>query len=306
MPVISIRHTTTYRYRKPVAFGEHRMMLRPQESHDQQVLSAELYISPEPSRLQQVHDVSGASVAVARFERRADVLCFDSRVRLEHTVHAPQAGLAEDAIAAGAPFAYDALEAPDLARAVARLHDDADGQLAAFAGRFVRSSGPTPLLDLFSQMSWAIHDEFAYALRLKGAPQSPAETLARRSGSCRDFAVLLMEAARRLGVAAQFVSGYVYSSGKAGRTGGGHTHAWARVYLPALGWVDFDPTNGLIGNVDLIRVAAACDPRQVLPLHGTWAGDAEDYLGMDVEVDVAIAEARTLQPRGHLRVAQGR
>jgi transglutaminase-like putative cysteine protease len=306
MPVISIRHLTTYRYRKPVAFGEHRMMLRPQESHDQRVLSAELRISPDPALLQHVHDVSGASVAVARFDRRADLLCFDSHVRLEHITQVPRPELAGDVIRAGQGFCYDTLDVPDLARAVSRRHEDADGALLAFARRFVRSSGETSLLDLFSAMSWAIHDEFAYALRLQGAPQTPADTLARRSGSCRDFAVLLMEAARSLGVAAQFVTGYVYSSAKGGRTGGGHTHAWARLYMPALGWVDFDPTNGLIGNVDLIRVASACDARQVLPLHGTWAGEAGDYIGMDVEVDVGAEETRVMQPAMHLRVAQRR
>lgn len=305
--MISIRHLTIYRYRRPVAFGEHRMMLRPQEGHDQRVLAAELAVSPEPSLLQEVHDVSGASVAVARFDRRAETLSVESRVSVEHNPRLPRPELADDAVAAGAAaFAYDADDLPDLARALARRHEDAAGEVAAFARRFLAHAGPTRLLDLFSAMTWAIHEEFAYALRLQGAPQAPAETLARRSGSCRDFAVLMMEAARSLGVAAQFVSGYVYSTGRAGRIGGGHTHAWTRVYLPALGWTDFDPTNGLIGAVDLIRVAAAADPRQVLPLHGTWAGEADDYIGMDVEVDATAEAAPTMQPARHLRVAQGR
>jgi transglutaminase-like putative cysteine protease len=306
MPVISIRHLTTYRYRTPVAFGEHRMMLRPQESHDQRVLSADLLISPEPSLLQTVHDVSGASVTVARFEARSDALRFESRVRLDHQPQAPRPELADDEIRHGETFAYDPQDLPDLARAISRRHADPDGAIAAWARQFVRRAGPTPLLDLLSEMSWAIHDDFAYALRLQGAPQAPAETLERRTGSCRDFAVLMIEAVRSLGLAAQFVSGYVYSSAKAGRTGGGHTHAWTRVYLPSSGWIDFDPTNGLVGNVDLIRVASACDPRQVLPLHGTWAGAPGDFLGMDVEVDVASEEARGLQPATRLRIAQGR
>jgi transglutaminase-like putative cysteine protease len=99
-----------------------------------------------------------------------------------------------------------------------------------------------------------------------------------------------MDAARSLGLAARFISGYIYSpdvsAGNHGRVGGGHTHAWVRIFLPACGWVEFDPTNGIVGNADLVRVAIARDPRQAVPLHGTWAGEAGDYLGMDVCVDV--------------------
>jgi transglutaminase-like putative cysteine protease len=100
----------------------------------------------------------------------------------------------------------------------------------------------------------------------------------------------MIEAVRSLGLAARFVSGYIYSpyvgGARRGRLGDGHTHAWVRVYLPACGWVEFDPTNGIVGNADLVRVAVARDPRQAVPLHGTWAGLRADYLGMDVEVDV--------------------
>jgi transglutaminase-like putative cysteine protease len=101
---------------------------------------------------------------------------------------------------------------------------------------------------------------------------------------------LMMEAVRSLGLAAQFVSGYIYTpprhAGPLTRLGGGHTHAWVRVFLPSCGWVEFDPTNGIVGNADLVRVAIARDPRQALPLCGSWSGEATDYLGMDVEVDV--------------------
>jgi transglutaminase-like putative cysteine protease len=154
-------------------------------------------------------------------------------------------------------------------------------------------------------MMGAIRSEIAYGLRLRGAPQAPAETLALRQGSCRDFAVLMMEAARSLGLAARFVSGYVYSrSPKTGRTGGGHTHAWVRVYLPECGWVDFDPTNGIVGNLDLIRVAVVADPRLALPLHGAWEGESADFLGMEVAVDISVDPEMQRSPP--LRVAQAR
>jgi transglutaminase-like putative cysteine protease len=309
MPVVSIRHLTTYRYRNPVAFGEHRMMLRPLESYDQRLLSAELTISPEPSVLHTIQDVFGNCVGIARFQGRSDTICFDSQVRLEHTPQPAFAGLdGEDAYRATLPFAYSPEDLPDLARSMEQLHPDPAGEVEAWARRFVRPVGKTSLRTLLSDMTHAIHGEFAYGTRLSGEPQSPLETLSLRSGSCRDFAMLMIEAVRSLGFAARFVSGYVYSQSqkKGGRTGGGHTHAWVRVYLPVCGWVEFDPTNGIVGNADLVRVAITRDPRQAAPLHGTWSGLSSDYLGMDVTVDVTVEEDAVAQPAPFLRVAQGR
>jgi transglutaminase-like putative cysteine protease len=309
MSIVSIRHVTTYRYRNPVAFGEHRMMLRPLESYDQRLLSAELVISPEPSVLHSVQDVFGNCVGIARFQGRADRLSFESRMRLEHTPQPAFAGLdGEDAYGATLPFAYSPEDLPDLARSMERLHPDPAGEVEAWARRFVRPVGKTSLRTLLSDLTHAIHGEFTYGTRLSGEPQAPLETLSLRAGSCRDFAMLMIEAVRSLGFAARFVSGYVYSSGKkgGGRTGGGHTHAWVRIYLPACGWVEFDPTNGIVGNADLVRVAITRDPRQAVPLHGTWAGLASDYLGMDVTVDVSVEDDAAAQPQPLLRVAQGR
>jgi transglutaminase-like putative cysteine protease len=305
MPVVSIRHLTTYRYRNPVALGEHRMMLRPLESYDQRLISAELSITPEPSALRNVHDVFGNCVSIARFTGRADRLAVESRMTLEHTP--PAFDLDGEAYNGALPFVYAPEDLPDLARSIERHHADPAGEVEAWARRFVRRVGPTSLRTLLSDMTHAIHGEFTYGTRLSGAPQSPLETLSLGTGSCRDFAMLMIEAARSLGLAARFVSGYVYSSSaKAGRAGGGHTHAWVRVFLPSCGWVEFDPTNGIVGNADLVRVAIARDPRQATPLHGTWAGLPADYLGMDVEVEVSVEDCADAQPVPLRRVAQGR
>ena len=303
MPIVSISHRTTYRYRNPVAFGEHRVMYRPLESFDQRVIEASLAISPDPAVLRHVQEASGAVAAVARFGARSDVLTFESQVVLEHLP-----GVAFELERAGAvmgagPFAYTPEDAADLARALQRQHRD-DGEVEAWARRFVRPLGFTRLSTLLSDMAHAIRGDFTYGKRLEGPPQTPGETLARRGGSCRDYAVLMAEAARALGLAARFASGYIYGgSSKSDRRGGGHTHAWTRVYLPDCGWTDFDPTNGIVGNHDLVRVAEVVDPRAAVPLHGRWSGLKSDFLGMDVEVDVNVG--LPTQPADHWRVAQG-
>jgi transglutaminase-like putative cysteine protease len=157
-------------------------------------------------------------------------------------------------------------------------------------------------------MNNGIRQSLTYVAREESGIQDPIQTLRLGSGSCRDFAVLMMEAVRSLGLAAQFVSGYLYvpEKGRAGRVGGGATHAWLRVYLPGAGWVEFDPTNGIVGNHDLIRVAVVRDPRQAVAVSGTWTGFPSDALGMTVEVEVTAEPAANAPRRAaaRSRVAQ--
>lgn len=307
MALVSIRHRTVYRYRKPVGFGEHRMLLRPLESHDQGVLAFELSIDPEPELLRRVSDLSGASLSVARFAGRASMLSVESRVLVDHRPADPFADDGEgDRLTGLLPFHYAPALAADLAPFLATAADPA---VAAYAHRFIRPVGHTSLREALTRMTQAIGEDFRYGTRLAGHPQTPAETLARRGGSCRDFAVLMIAAARGLGLAARFVSGYVRTAPAKDLRGGGHTHAWVQVYLPADGWVDFDPTNGGVGARHLIRVAAVRDPIQALPLHGTWFGDAGDSIGMEVSVQVdfyADGQSRqAVQPEPRLRFAAG-
>ena len=298
MPRLHILHRTTYRYRNPVAFGEHRLMMRPRESYDQHVLFSELKVSPEAYSLRHVHDVFGNCVSIAKFEGRHQELSFESRVLLDHNPVA-LVDHGREIIGPGGlslPFAYDAEDIPDLVRSVERGFPDPERAVEAWVRRFLKWNGPTFVLPLLSEMTKAIRADFTYSKRLEHGTQTPAQTLALRTGTCRDFAVLMMEAARSLGLAAHFVSGYIHAPAAAGshKVGGGHTHAWVSVYLPSCGWVEFDPTNGIIGNRDLVRVAVVRDPKQAVPLWGSWDGKTGDYLGMEVEVDLAMEPERDL------------
>jgi transglutaminase-like putative cysteine protease len=287
MPVITVRHLTTYRYKQPVAFGEHRMMLRPRDSYDQKLLDAKLVITPEPTDIRWVHDVFGNCVAIGRFAGRAQTLRFESIIRLDHSpTNALDFQIEE--YAERYPFTYGADEMPDLLRTIERQYLDPEREVDRWARQFLRHDGRTVTADLLAVMTHAIRRDLTYVAREESGVQDPLQTLRIKSGSCRDFAVLMMEAVRSLGLAARFVTGYLYvpENRRGERVGGGATHAWLQVYLPGAGWIEFDPTNGIVGNHDLIRVAVARDPRQAVPISGTWTGFPSDHLGMTVEIEV--------------------
>lgn len=290
MPLLSVTHTTVYRYHRPVRFGEHRLMFRPRDSHDLRLLDSSLTISP-PAEVRWLHDVFSNSIAIARFNDAAEELRFESRILLDHF------GLRDpdfviEPYAQTYPFSYPAEEIPDLGRSVERDYPDPERKVDGWVKGFLNGSGQVGTQDLLVAINRAIHEQFAYARRYALGTQTPVETLERGSGTCRDLAAFMMGAVRALGLAARFVSGYLYDplldtgEGSGDIRGAGDTHAWVQVYLPGAGWVEFDPTNGLVGGANLIRVAVAREPFQAVPLQGTYFGSADDFQEMAVEVRV--------------------
>jgi transglutaminase-like putative cysteine protease len=294
MTILKVRHITTYAYKRPVGFGDHRVLFRPRDSYDQRLLSSEMLVSPTPASTRWIHDVFGNCVAIVTFDSKATELRFETNIVLDHT---PQAtpDFQMDPRAKTYPFAYDGEDAPDLQLASSRHYPDG-GEIEAWARRFLNGSGTTDTGTLLMTMTYAIKEGFKYLRRTDPGTQPPLQTLTSRQGTCRDFALLMMEAVRSLGLAARFVTGYIYVPSRDGATnlGGGSTHAWCQVYLPGAGWVEFDPTNGIIGNRDLIRVGVARQPRQVIPLSGTYLGKRDDPMGMTVQVNVTT---QAEQPR---------
>src|SRR5215469_3587081 len=209
MKVLTVRHVTTYRYKQSVAFGEHRMMLRPRDSYDQKLLDSELAITPEPADLRWVHDVFGNCVAIAQFAGRGQELRFGSVIRLDHS---PSNALnfTIEAYAEKYPFTYGADEMPDLSRSIERQYLDPEHEIDRWAKQFLRRDGRSDTVELLASMTHATHRNLTYIAREESGVQDPVRTLRLGSGSCRDFAVLMMEAVRSLGLAAHFVSGYLY------------------------------------------------------------------------------------------------
>jgi transglutaminase-like putative cysteine protease len=301
MAILTVRHITTYQYKQPVSFGEHRMMLRPRDSHDQRLLESRLEITPKPTNLRWIRDVFGNHVAVARFAGRADVLCFDSTIRLDHSP-ADIVDMDIEDFARTYPFSYEAGDLPDLLHFIERQSLDPHHRLDRWVQGFLRKGGSTNTRTLLVNLTRTIRQTFTYVARHEKGIQDPLLTLELGSGSCRDLAMLMIEAVRSLGMAARFVSGYLHVPDRDDdrNAGGGNTHAWAQVYLPGPGWVDFDPASGVVGSHDLVRVAVVRDPRQAIPLHGTWTGCPSDNLGMTVEVNVTAGCAGSGRSRADM------
>ncbi|MGE0723817.1 MAG: transglutaminase N-terminal domain-containing protein [Alphaproteobacteria bacterium] len=289
MDRLTIRHTTIYRYRTPVAVGEHRMMLRPRDSHDLRLIDARLVLSP-PGSVRWIHDVFGNSVAIVSFDAPAAELRIESQLELErYALDAPSVEI--DPEAADYPFAYSADDRSDLGRMLDRHYPDPGDVVGQWARGLVQAR-PTPTMALLADINAAIHSGFEYQAREEEGTQSPMDTIACGSGTCRDFAVLLAEAARSLGIGARIVTGYLVDRAQAPVSRGGDaTHAWTELYLPGAGWIAYDPTNGTVGGADLIRVAVARAIEQVVPIAGSFFGEAGDYAGMSVDVSSTATPA---------------
>lgn len=303
--ILEVEHVTTYRYAKPVEFGVHRVAFHPRAAHDIRLLYADLAVSPH-SRQHWIHDVFSNSVAVVEPLVPADTLSFTARFAIEH-LGVKNQELPIDPAAKFYPFEYSADDQMNLSTFLPLQYPDDAAVVRDWVAGFLPQRGTIHTRDVLSNINQFIRSDFSYAARNAMGTQRPAQTLQLRSGTCRDFALLMMEAARGLGIAARFVSGYIYDpvlddesldgssvagqgiqslDAGGGTLGSGATHAWLHVYLPGAGWVPFDPTNTLSGGTDLIRVAFTRTPEQAAPVSGGWTGDANDFLGMQVVVNV--------------------
>ena len=290
MRILSVRHATKYSYARPVTFGQHRLMLRPRDSHDLRLVTAGLTLSP-PGQVRWMHDVFGNSVALVDFSQASTMLSIVSTLKIERWgIEGPLFPIAPEA--EFYPFIYSSSDRIDLGRLLEQHYPDPDGVLARWADSFV-TSRPMRTLDLLRNMNAALQPHIVYAERHEPGTQSPAETLQKKTGACRDFALTFIEAARYLGLGARFVSGYLYDpaldKGSATQAVAA-THAWAEVYLPGAGWIEYDPTDVLIAGETLIRVAVTRDPAQAIPISGSYTGTPADFLDMKVEVTVTAEQ----------------
>jgi len=300
MRKLEIVHRTRYDYAEPVTLGDYRLMFRPRDSHDLRLLSTNLVIEPA-AQVRWIYDPFGNSIAIASFpEAPVKALELVSTIRLEHYGVPPDVPAIED-YARKLPFSYLAEEAPDLARYLERHYPDPNAAVSTWARQFLEGEGGEETFTALSRMCKGIQETLTYAMRFEPGTQPPSATLESGGGTCRDYALLMMEGARALGLAARFITGYLYdpAADKADATKPrqpSQPHAWMEVYLPGAGWVEFDPTNGIIGSERLIRVAVGRDPEQAMPIKGTFTGAAGVGIAAHVEVHVRTIESSAPGP----------
>ena len=287
MTRLRIRHETFYSYDRPVSFAAHRLLLRPRDSHAIRVMDAVLTVSP-PGETRWMYDALGNSVCCFTPGGESTALSITSELVIERY----PADLADQQIKdpqTASPIVYTTPDRAVLTPFIDPATEDAGGDLLRWLRDQV-GSPREPALEFILRLNQTIHDSFAYQARDLGAAQEPSHTVKLGAGTCRDFAWLMVESLRRLGYAARFVTGYLYSPGTGDIRGAGATHAWCEVFLPELGWTEFDPTNALAESGDLIPVAVARTPLEATPISGSIYGDPGD-MRMTVHVDVRPADS---------------
>ena len=278
---LRLRHLTEYRYRQPVTFGTHRLMMRPREGHDIRILGRRTEIFPEAT-IRFVRDIYGNSIAILDFKKPADRLRIEVEADIGYIRDTPVEELI-DPMAQYFPFQYAPEEQLELVPWRLPSYPYDVTTLAHWLHELYVPGQQIETLDLLANLNSHIFRSFKYVPRDEPGVQLPSETIARGSGSCRDYAVLMMEAARRWGFAARFVTGYIQmAEGQHGAT-----HAWTEIYVPGSGWLGFDPTNNKPVGREHIAVAVAREQEKACPITGTWTGPTGAFDGMTVEVEVS-------------------
>ena len=279
---LRIKHLTDYRFAAPVSLLPHRLLLRPREGHEVRIESSRLDIFPA-ALIRWHRDAFDNSVAVASFLGTTDRLTIASEVGIEHYGEEPLDFFVAD-YAVNYPFVYNADERVDLSPFQSPVHPNDQAALRAWLDRLGIGQRTIETYVLLDRMSKAIAADFKYVIREDPGVQSPAQTLASGSASCRDHATLFMEACRFLGLASRFVSGYVHAPET--EEGNANTHAWAEVYLPGPGWKGFDPSTGEVTGTRHIPVAVARHPETVSPVMGSFVGPSGPPPSLLVDVRV--------------------
>jgi len=287
---IRIQHRTTYFYSEPVTFGSHKILIRPREGHDLHIESSILKITPAHA-IHWMRDVNGNSIAKVDFTEPASQLMIYSELVLQHYDSNPLDFILDES-AVHYPFVYDPDSQAELAAFTHIIYPKDTARLRDWLTQFWKPGDQVETIELLQRLNRYIHDTFQYQRRDEPGVQTPAETLQKNSGSCRDFATLLLEAFRCLGLAARFVSGYMQCN--ATEAGGASTHAWAEVYLPGAGWKGFDPTSGIMTGAQHVTVAVSRNPENAAPISGSYVGPTTAF--QNIQVDVSVVQMDQSSP----------
>lgn len=283
MKRLCIHHSTRYEYPCPVRLGEHRLLIRPRSGHDVRIEGSTLQIDPVP-QISWRRDLYNNSIAYLQFPD-SDCLTLDivSQATVQQFEH-EDSELQISEAAREWPFVYSTLERLDLVPYQTPCFFRDQGDIAAWLRGIMAEQSSWQTADLLARLSRETAEQFCYAMREEEGVQTPSETLAKRGGSCRDYATLFIEACRNLGLAARFVSGYLHEP--TSPDGHGATHAWSEVYLPGMGWRGFDNTSGRLVGPHHIATAIARHPEMIPPVSGSFSGPSGIFPALFVTVAV--------------------
>ena len=278
MAQFSVRHTTVYRYDRPVRLGLHVIRLRPRHDGAQRLLCHELRIDPEPALCTECTDPEGNVVAHAWFEKPAESLEVLSGFRVETLRENPfDFRLSGDS---RVPAVYP----EPLRETLAGYVEDGEAPAIAEFARAAAAAAGWKTIGFLMELTGRIHANFRQVSRAEGQPLAAGETLQAGGGACRDLAVLFGAACRAMGLAARFVSGYEREAARDADHAA--MHAWTEVYLPDGGWRGFDPSQGLAVGLSHVAVAAARHPEMAAPITGTYLGGSST-IETSVQMDFA-------------------
>lgn len=277
---LKIVHRTYYNFAGAVHLLPHRLLLMPRTGPELRIESSTLDISPAATVRWQ-RDAYDNSVAIASFTTQTTQLAILSEVVVQHYDEAPLDFLVADH-AVNFPFLYDDEERTILQPYLQPPAPRGDDTLDTWVRKFWRPGEAVQSYALLQRLCVGINQGLAYQIREEPGVQTVGETLTRGTGSCRDFAHLFMAAARSLGLATRFVSGYLHAPSS--NYDFGATHAWSEVYLPGAGWKGFDPTIGEMASSKHIAAAVARRSDAVPPVSGSFFGSPGASLHVGVWV----------------------
>jgi transglutaminase-like putative cysteine protease len=262
---LGLRYHTTYRYEEQVGFSPHDLRLFPRSDRFSRVRRLDFSTTPKAT-IRYSRDVFENTVASCYFPEKSKELSFRLAINLDLDEKDPFHFILEPG-AVELPFAYDARTAELLA---AYREKRAKEPLALPGWEAPMAKKRRGTVETLVELNKRLHECIGYERREEGGALSPAETLRRGRGACRDVAVLLAEMLRQMGLAARLTSGYLRESDSETKRAEGSLHAWTEVFLPGAGWVGLDATNGVFSNHNFIGAAVGLTPADITPISGAF------------------------------------
>jgi transglutaminase-like putative cysteine protease len=277
-----VQHETRFRYDAPVSQCQSEVRLTPRSLPWQTVLESKIETTPAAAWFDSRKDYFGNNVSAFWIRERHDRFSTvaTSRVRVEHRPTITTAGMPwEDA--------RDALVEHDTPEALRAFEFIFDSPFVASASELAAYAHPSftsgrPLLTAVEELSHRIHTEFTYKPESTSIHTPLLDTLRMKRGVCQDFSHVMIGALRSLGLAARYVSGYLRSGSD--HQGAEASHAWVGVFVPEVGWVDFDPTNDVRPDIDHVTIGWGRDYADATPMKGIALGGGKQLVDVDVRV----------------------